>query len=77
MKIIDVREIDEWNEGHRSDALHIPLSCFLESVDEAQLSLDEEIGIMCASGARSQKAVGIMKEKGYRNVTNIGGIENI
>ena len=70
--LIDVREKDEFNSGHISEAVNIPLSV----IDKFDLSIsrDTPIFLYCLRGSRSKRATGILKKKGYANVKSIGGI---
>lgn len=52
--LLDVREIDEWNEGHVAGALHIPLGELASRAGE--LPENREIICMCRSGRRSAEA---------------------
>jgi molybdopterin/thiamine biosynthesis adenylyltransferase/rhodanese-related sulfurtransferase len=72
---IDVREVDEWQEGHIPGAKHIPRG-FLESrIEAAAPEKAAPVVIYCASGARSAFAAKSLSELGYSNVHSlIGGI---
>ncbi|MFN8221980.1 MAG: molybdopterin-synthase adenylyltransferase MoeB [Gaiellales bacterium] len=71
--VLDVREVDEWQEGHVPDALHVPRGN-LESRIEALLpDKDVEIAVICAGGARSAFAAKSLAELGYANVTSVAG----
>ena len=68
--IIDVREIEEYNQGHLKGAINIPLN----TIQECQLDKQKKIAIYCRSGQRSQIATNILKQQGFTNITNIGGV---
>jgi molybdopterin/thiamine biosynthesis adenylyltransferase/rhodanese-related sulfurtransferase len=70
---VDVRERDEWEEGHIPGAVHVPRG-FLESRVE-QLAPDHgrPIVVYCAGGSRSAFATKTMQELGYTNVVNLAG----
>ncbi len=69
---IDVREQEEWDDGHLPDALHLPLSRLAdESVSE--LPPSAAYVVYCAHGIRSQTAARILVEAGYRNVHSLAG----
>ena len=72
--IIDVRTIDEYKSGHIENSLNIEW----EAIDEINefIAKDEKIYLYCRSGNRSGKAQNILINIGYKDVTNLGGINN-
>ncbi|NLA35226.1 MAG: rhodanese-like domain-containing protein [Actinobacteria bacterium] len=68
--VIDVREENEYDEGHVPGARFVPLS-ELEARADA-VPADEPVMVICRSGARSAKACGILAALG-RDVTNVAG----
>lgn len=71
--LIDVREIEEWEEGHLPGALHLPRS-FLEMRIEALVS-DRETAVVvyCAGGTRSLFAAESLGRMGYGRVESLAG----
>ena len=74
-KLIDVREEDEYAEGHIPASINIPLSK-IESAQGEITDLDTPLFVYCRSGNRSSQAVAWLKQAGYSKVKNIGGIAN-
>jgi rhodanese-related sulfurtransferase len=76
--LLDVRSVQEYNEGHLNGAINIPLS---ELKTKAKIILNNYNNIIivyCQMGARSIKAVSILNKMGYKNVYNlIGGLDSI
>lgn len=71
--IIDVREENEYKQGHIENAILIPLN----TIDENNLQLpdkDQTLLIYCRSGNRSAKAAKKFVKLGYQNVYDFGGI---
>ncbi len=68
--IIDVREDDEFEEGHIPGAIHIKLGD-LES-RQGEMDKDKDYKIICFSGSRSAMASRFLAQKGY-TVTNVMG----
>jgi len=69
--LLDVREPNEWEIGHLPDATRI-------SVNELQGRLNEldtarEMVVYCRSGARSGRAVDMLRAAGFRKVKNMTG----
>ena len=56
---VDVRELDEWNEGHLEGAIHCPLS-ELKKGKIPDLPKDTPLYLYCRSGQRSQIARDIL-----------------
>lgn len=71
--LLDVREKDEYEEGHVPQAINIPLSTLESSVEKKLTDKDKKIFVYCLSGARSSQAEKILRAKGYKDVENIGG----
>jgi adenylyltransferase/sulfurtransferase len=72
LRLIDVREPDEWGFNRIPGAELIPLSQFQKRGPE-ELSPDEEIVLYCHHGMRSGQAQGFLKAQGYENVLNLSG----
>jgi molybdopterin/thiamine biosynthesis adenylyltransferase/rhodanese-related sulfurtransferase len=71
--LLDVREQDEWQEGHLPHAIHIPRG-YLESRIEALVpDRSREIVIYCAVGSRSAFAAKSLSDLGYENVASLVG----
>lgn len=71
--LIDVRNVDEYRCGHIPGSINIPLDR-IDSVTRKVKDRNTEIFVYCLSGSRSGQAVRRMKQLGYANVVNIGGI---
>ena len=67
---LDVREPDEWQAGHIAGAVHIPLADLPARVGE--LSPDDDLVVICRSGARSGRAVAWLNQNGF-DVLNVDG----
>jgi phage shock protein E len=67
--LIDVRELNEWNDGHLKDAKHLPFSKFKGGVvpDEfAKLAPKGKIVYLhCAAGVRCLKAAEVLQKTGF------------
>ncbi|WHX49827.1 rhodanese-like domain-containing protein [Paenibacillus woosongensis] len=72
VKMLDVREPEEWAAGHIEGAKHIPLGQVLERLRE--LDADEELIVICRSGNRSGLACELLEEKGFNVVNMTGGL---
>jgi molybdopterin/thiamine biosynthesis adenylyltransferase/rhodanese-related sulfurtransferase len=71
--LLDVREKDEWREGHLEGALSLPRGFLEIKVETSVPEKDTPIVAYCAGGTRSLLAGKILKEMGYRNVSSLSG----
>jgi sulfur-carrier protein adenylyltransferase/sulfurtransferase len=71
--LLDVREPDEWAEGHLPGAVHIPRGNLESRVESLVPDRASEIVVYCASGARSAFATKTLSELGYERVANLAG----
>jgi sulfur-carrier protein adenylyltransferase/sulfurtransferase len=73
-QLIDVREPFEYEIARIDGAKLIPLGEIAARTDELQR--ERAIVVHCHSGRRSAQAVGLLQERGFRNVYNLeGGID--
>ena len=71
--LLDVRNADEFGQGHIPGAVNIPVDS-IERISGKVKKKDTPIYSYCLSGARSGRAAAALRALGYTNVTNIGGI---
>lgn len=67
--VLDVRELDEYAEGHIENALNVPLSQ-LQNKKFEPMTKEQKYVIICRSGNRSQTASEILVENGF-TVVNV------
>ncbi len=70
-QLIDVRETDEFADGHLPNTVNIPLSELEERYGE--IGSDSPIVLVCARGGRSAQAAEYMAAQGYTNLYNLMG----
>lgn len=70
---LDVRERDEWDEGHIPGAIHVPRGNLESRIENAVPDRGRRIVVYCASGARSAFATKTLEELGYVDVVNLAG----
>ena len=71
--LLDVRTVQEYHQGHIPGSKNIPV----QQIDEvASVVTDKNtpLYVYCRSGARSGRAASTLKNMGYVNAVNIGGI---
>jgi rhodanese-related sulfurtransferase len=75
LRLIDVREADEWALNRIPQAELIPLSEFQKRASD-ELAPDDNLVLYCHHGMRSARAQAYLKTQGYANVLNLtGGID--
>ena len=68
-QFIDVREDEEYAEGHIPGAINIPLSEFMARVDE--IREDKPALLVCNTGVRSSQAAMFLASMGYEEIYNL------
>jgi molybdopterin/thiamine biosynthesis adenylyltransferase/rhodanese-related sulfurtransferase len=71
--LLDVREGDEWRQGHIPQAVGIPRGFLELRVEEKVPDHKTPIILQCASGTRSLLAARALREMGYENLYNLTG----
>src|SRR3989442_8856476 len=71
--LLDVREKDEWREGHLDGAVSLPRGFLEIKVENTVPDKNTPIVAYCAGGVRSLLAAKIMREMGYQNVSSMAG----
>ncbi|HEY6954023.1 MAG TPA: rhodanese-like domain-containing protein [Flavisolibacter sp.] len=71
--VVDVRTPGEYLEGHYPGAINIPLNELQQRLGEFK-ELKTPIVAYCRSGARSGMAVSLLKQNGFNEVYNGGGL---
>lgn len=72
--MLDVREPEEWEDGHVAGALHIPLGSLSGRVHE--LDAKQEVIVICRSGHRSGMACEWLSEQGFNAINMVGGLNH-
>ncbi|MED4600059.1 rhodanese-like domain-containing protein [Paenibacillus validus] len=70
-RLIDVREVHEFKQGHLPGAVNIPLSQIHRRLGE--IPKESPVYLYCRSGMRSKQAGRILSRSGYRNVAHLNG----
>lgn len=71
VRLVDVREQDEFIEEHIAKAINIPLSEFTNRITE--LDRESNLILICRSGNRSKKACEHLSFLGFNNINNLVG----
>src|SRR4026209_2832073 len=70
---VDVREADEWAQGHVPGALFIPRGYLELRIEEKAPDKDRPVVVYCAGGTRSALGAKALQDLGYRDVVSMAG----
>jgi molybdopterin/thiamine biosynthesis adenylyltransferase/rhodanese-related sulfurtransferase len=70
---VDVRPVDEWDEGHIPGAVHAPRNNLESRIEGLVPDKERELVVYCGSGSRSAFAVRTLHELGYERAVNLAG----
>jgi rhodanese-related sulfurtransferase len=73
LTVVDVRRMNEFAEGHVTNAINMPLDEMTDVAQIAQLEEDQNLYVHCKSGYRSVIAASLLKQQGYHNLRNVLG----
>jgi len=82
LQVLDVREDDEWDEGHIQGAHYMAYTSLTSQldipakIDQLAVNYEQPLAVTCATGKRSSTAVSMLLRHGYKEVYNVtGGME--
>ena len=75
--VLDVREIEEYDQGVIPNSILIPQGKIEETIDQHIPDRDQPIIAMCAGGVRSAFAAVTLNELGYKHVVSMDGGFNL
>ena len=70
-KVVDVREVDEYTDGHIPGAIHVPLQTVPDNLESFRS--EQDVFVVCQVGGRSGKACQYLIDQGVTNVVNVAG----
>ena len=71
--ILDVRENQEFEDGHIANSIHIPMSEVKNRLSELEKYKQSQVIVGCRSGHRSARICSLLKKKGFNNIFNLRG----
>jgi len=71
VKLIDVRELLEFQQGHIKGAKLMPSTNFSEELEKNKLKKSDKIALYCRSGSRSNFIAEQLEQMGYNNIFNL------
>jgi phage shock protein E len=75
-RIVDVRSPAEFKDGAYPGAINIPLALLPLKMKELEPK-NSPIVLYCASGARSGQGMRLLKQNGFTDVINAGGLDDM
>jgi hydroxyacylglutathione hydrolase len=78
LALVDVREEDEWEEGHVAGSIHVPYHDLRDRVPD-ELRNGRQLAVACSVGNRSSIAASLHRRSGVENVIHVaeGGIADL
>jgi molybdopterin/thiamine biosynthesis adenylyltransferase/rhodanese-related sulfurtransferase len=71
--VLDVREKDEWDEGHLDGAVFLPRGFLEVKVEKMIPEKEKPVVVYCAGGTRSALAAKSLEQLGYKDVVSMAG----
>jgi molybdopterin/thiamine biosynthesis adenylyltransferase/rhodanese-related sulfurtransferase len=71
--VVDVREQDEWDEGHIAGAVHIPRGHLESRIERLAPDTSRPVIVYCSAGNRSAFAAKTLADLGYEDVVSLAG----
>ncbi len=73
LRTLDVREPDEWDEGHIEGAASMSVKVLADHLEEIGIAPEDPVAVLCGGGIRSSTACSILLRNGYKRVYNVTG----
>jgi sulfur-carrier protein adenylyltransferase/sulfurtransferase len=70
---VDIRELDEWQEGHIPGAVYVTRGHLESRIESAVPDRETPVVLYCAAGNRSAFAAKTLEEMGYTSVHSLSG----
>jgi hydroxyacylglutathione hydrolase len=79
VRLLDVREEDEWEEGHVGGSLHLPYHELRAGVPAELRNGDATLAVACSVGNRSSIAASLLKRAGVGDLVHVvdGGVADL
>ena len=74
--LIDVRTLAEYNAEHLDGALNIAVDVIADKIESEVPDKDTKIIVYCRSGNRSNMAAEELLSLGYKNIYDLGSMDN-
>ena len=71
VRLLDVREQDEWEEGHVEGSLHVPYHELRDGIPEELGNGGRPLAVACSAGNRSSIAASLLRRAGVDDVVHV------
>lgn len=71
--VLDIREENEYLNGHIINSIHIPVSYLADRIGELDKYKGKPIIVSCRSGQHAGQACAILKKQGFENLYSLSG----
>ena len=71
--MLDVREHNEFKEGHVINAVHIPLGVLESRLKEIEAHKEKPVIVYCRTGQRAAKAGAVLQRQGFKSIYKLNG----
>jgi rhodanese-related sulfurtransferase len=78
VSLLDVREDDEWEEGHVQGSVHVPYHDLRDGLP-GTVANGKQLAVACSVGNRSSIAASLLKRAGVEDVIHVadGGVADL
>ena len=73
IQLVDVRTPEEFAEGHIANAVNININGDSFDAEITKLDKNKPVMVYCKMGGRSAKAAASLREKGFKNISDLDG----
>ena len=79
LQVLDVRDEEEWDDGHIQVAHHLPYRYMVPQlthpaqIDKLTIPTEKSVAVVCATGQRSSTAISVLLQNGYQTLYNVTG----
>jgi len=73
LTLVDVREDNEWTQGHLPGALHLGKGIIERDIEQRVPQTDAKLVLYCGGGFRSALVAESLQKMGYTNVESMDG----
>jgi hydroxyacylglutathione hydrolase len=79
VRVLDVRDQDEWEEGHVPGSIHIPFHELRDGIPAELENGGKPLAVVCSAGNRSSIAASLLKRAGLESVEHVaeGGVVDL
>ena len=71
--LLDVRELDEWDEGHVAGSVHVPYHDLRDSIPDDVRESSLPVAVACSAGNRSAIAASLLRRAGAHDIVHVAG----